>query len=166
MKKISFLGEIIIILVIFAFVLLFVRQGNTNSIKNIQHINDKFNVQPPMLVAIDTKGYIAELSFVELKDVTQPIIEFNKLADDSAKIEEQIYRASVAREDCITRELKLNILSTYTTIEKLEKKFIELNVKKYYKLNIKDYLNFLKNIKKTYTSYKSEIEKIPVCENI
>lgn len=162
-RKISFLGDLLIIIVVFIFVVLFLNQMNLNNVKKIEQINQKHGISKQILVANDISSYIADLSLIEEKEITEPLIEFNKLSLEISEIEKSLYRASVVREECISRDLKIKINSAFLKIETLEKTFKEKDSKKYASLYFEDYSFYLSNLKKIYFKYKVDIENIPVC---
>lgn len=162
-RKISPLGDFIIILVIVFFVFVFLYQINQNNITLIHKINQEHNLSETILVPENEGSYIAQLSFIDEKKITEPIIGYIEIAKEVSEIERQIYRASVVRDDCITRELNLKINTIVLKIDKIEKDFIEINTKKNKKLNIDSYLNNLSALKTKYNKYKFDINDVRIC---
>ncbi|MDD4049543.1 MAG: hypothetical protein PHX47_00870 [Candidatus ainarchaeum sp.] len=162
-RKISFLGDLIIIIIIVFFVFLFLNQYNQNNVLKIEKINEKYNVTSNILVPEDSTGYISEISFISQKEITTPLIEFIEVSKQVSEIERQIYRASVIREECISRDLNLKINGIILKIEKLENDFEKINTKEYKKLNIDKYLENLSVLKTKYTTYNFELKDVKVC---
>jgi translation initiation factor 6 (eIF-6) len=162
-RKISFLGDLIIIIIIVFFVFLFLNQYNQNNVLKIEKINEKYNVTSNILVPEDSTGYISEISFISQKEITTPLIEFIEVSKQVSEIERQIYRASVIREECISRDLNLKINGIILKIEKLENDFEKINTKEYKKLNIDKYLENLSVLKNKYTTYNFELKDVKVC---
>jgi hypothetical protein len=162
-RKISFLGDLIIIIIIVFFVFLFLNQYNQNNVLKIEKINQKYNVTNNILVPEDSTGYISEISFISQKEITTPLIEFIEVSKQVSEIERQIYRASVVREECISRDLSLKINGILLKIDKLENDFEKINTKEYKKLNIDKYLENLSVLKNKYTTYKFELQDVKVC---
>jgi len=162
-RKISPLGDFIIILVIVFFVFLFLYQINQNNVTLIHKINQEHNLSESILVPENENSYVSQLSFVDEKKITEPITGYIEIAKEVAEIERQLYRASVVREECITRDLNLKINSIILKIDKLEKDFININTKKNKKLNIDSYLENLSTLKTKYTKYKFEVKDVRIC---
>ncbi len=162
-RKISFVGDLIIIIIIVFFVFLFLNQYNQNNVLKIEKINEKYNVTSNILVPEDSTGYISEISFISQKEITTPLIEFIEVSKQVSEIERQIYRASVIREECISRDLNLKINGIILKIEKLENDFEKINTKEYKKLNIDKYLENLSVLKTKYTTYNFELKDVKVC---
>ena len=160
-RKISFLGDLVIILIIVLFVFLFLRQLKQNNINEIAKINEEFGLSETVLVPGDKNQYVLKLSAVNDKEITPVLTEFIKLNQDVESVERLIFRASVVREECISRDLKFKINSINFKIDKQISDFE--NLKGYDKLNIESYLSFLRNLKVEYLSYRLEAERIPVC---
>jgi len=163
-RRISFLGDLLIIIVIVFFVFLFLNQTKTNNINQVVLINQEFGVTKHILVPYDASGYIAKLSSLSEKQVTENLIEFTLLTTEISEVEGMLYRASIVREECASRDLKLKINAVYLKTERLEKSFSEMSDKKYDKLNIDSYMLYLSNVKKTYFTYKTDIEKATTCK--
>ncbi len=165
-EKISFLGDLIIIIVIVLFAFLFLNQLKQNNINEIKSINEKYGVTKQVLVP-DTSfqnEYILELTNVKEKEITENLIAFIKLNQEIVFIENSIRRGTVVREDCISRDLKLRINSVNIKVNGLIKNFQEINSKKNEQLNISQYINFLRNIKEKYNKYKIDADTLDVCK--
>jgi hypothetical protein len=162
-RRISFLGELLIIFVIVFFVFLFLNQSKENNVKEIILINEKHGVYDTILVPENTNQYYIDLLKVPEKEITLKLIDFIKLNEDLMYIENSLYRTQFIGEECISRDLKFRINSVVLKTNKLLSDFQEVNIKKYEKLNISEYINYLNNIKKKYTTYKIDSEKIPIC---
>lgn len=160
-RKISFLGDIVIILVIVIFVFLFMRQFEKNTINEIQEVNKEFNVSGIILIPSNTNEYIIRLSQVSNNEITPVLIDFVKLNQEISIIENLIFRGAIVREDCMSRDLKLRINSAYLKIVKLQRDFNE--IKHYEQLNINNYISQLNALNKKYLIYRNDSEKIPVC---
>jgi len=161
-QKISFLGELLIIIIIVLFVYLFLNQTKQTQINQIDLINQKYGISNQILMPGDHAGYISEISNVS-EEITDDLINFVKLNQEISEIERMVFRASVVREDCASRELKLKINSINQNIDKLTRDFEEKNIKKYQKLNIPSYVKYLKTIKSKYFLYKTDIDKLATC---
>ncbi len=162
-KKVSFLGDLIIIIIIVLFVFLFMWQFKQNTVKEIISVNEEFGVSKELLVPYNTNEYILRLSKIKDTEATAIIIDFVKLNQEISEVDKLLFRASVVREDCISRDLKLKINSIDTKIDKLLFDFEKINTKKYESLNIDSYVLFLKNTKQTYFTYRIDVEKLTVC---
>lgn len=162
-RKISFLGELLVICVIVLFVFLFLNQSKENNVKQIILVNERHGVYEKILVPENANQYTIDLLKVPEKEVTLKLIEFIKLNEDLMYIENSLYRTKFIGEECISRDLKFRINSVVLKTNKLLSDFQKINVKKYDKLNISEYIVNLNAIKKKYTAYKIDSEKIPVC---
>ncbi len=162
-RRISFLGDLLIICVIVFFVFLFLNQTKENNVKQIILINEKHGVYDKVLVPENTNQYYVDLLTVPEKEVTLKLIDFIKLNEDTMYIENSLYRTKFIGEECISRDLKFRINSVVLKTNTLLSNFQEINIKKYQKLNISAYINYLNAVKKKYTAYKIDSEKIPIC---
>ncbi len=163
-RKISFLGDLLIIIVIVFFVFLFLNQIKQSNIEKIVIINDKYGLSKQILVPANPNDYTTELFKISEKTITTKFIEFVNLTQDVSTIERLLKRANIVREDCVSRDLKLKINAANITINKLTNDFQMLNSKKFIKLNIESYNLYLKDLKKTYSQYKIELAQIDVCK--
>jgi hypothetical protein len=163
-ERVSFLGDLIIIIIIVLFAFLFLNQFKQNNINEIKTINEKYGVTSQILVPTNQNEYVMELSNVKEKEITNNLIEFIKFNQELNFIENSIKRGTVVKEDCISRDLKLRINSVTIKINGLIKNFEEINSKKNEPLNISQYITFLKNVKEKYMKYKIDADTLDVCK--
>jgi len=163
-RKVSFLGDLVIIIVIVFFVFLFLNQIKQNNIDKIVTVNEKYGVSKQIIVPSNPNNYTLELSKISEKNITDKFIEFVNLTQEVSSIERLIQRASFLKEGCVSRDLKLKINATDLKINKLISDFQIINTKKLEKLNIDSYITYLDELKKTYSQYKTEIAQIDMCK--
>jgi hypothetical protein len=110
-KKISFLGDVIIIIVLFIFAY-FIYNGFANAeIKEINEINNKHLIYTQRLIPTQKISYIEELKSLD-SQYTKPIIKFIELQEDTKRLDDKIkYDFSI--NNCIKekRITELNIIN-------------------------------------------------------
>jgi hypothetical protein len=162
-RKISFLGEIIIIIIITITIFLLLRIVNANQIEEIQKINSDFGVDGVNLVPENTNEYIARLSTIKNKEYTIPLIEYSKLNLKEKEINKLIKLTAIKQEKCIPKKLILNLNSFILKQNKILEMFKESKNDKITKtLNWDKYIFILENISE-YKDLKYEIESMPIC---
>ncbi|MDD3178642.1 MAG: hypothetical protein PHR26_03935 [Candidatus ainarchaeum sp.] len=165
-KKNSFIGELLIIIVIIIFICIITQQIKINDLKQIQKINKNYNISENKLYSEDNIEYIALLSESKNKTAAEAIIEYIKFIESNKELE-KIYKLNLSYGNgCISKEYLLKTETIYLKKNKVLALFKEEEDNKEY---IK-YIFWDKYIYDLETNYdflllKSEIKKNPICDS-
>jgi len=162
-KKVSFIGDLLIGVVIIVFIYLFIVRMQSNTLSQIIDINKKYNITENHLFPDDLDSYISDMSKANNQDVATPIIDIMKLRQDSERINETIRYAIATGNQCAPESLKTRINAFLAKQEIIKKQFEEKRSdKKLENIQWNSYLNILEETK-DYQTAQIELETLPTC---
>jgi len=162
-RRTSFLGSLIIIIIIVITIYLLTKQVSTNYIIKIKNIDDKYLVNSAKLLPINEQAYLTELQTLNNKQYTQPIIDFINLDLKAKKIHKLLKLNKITNNNCVSKDLLLNV-DTFLfyknkTIQEFEAQKDNLKLNKIY---WNDYLDLLNDMDQ-FQKLKIELSKIKKC---
>jgi hypothetical protein len=126
-NKYSFFGFIIVLVIILVFLYLIYNMQYSKKVDSVNFINNYYNIYSERLVPNQYMNYIIDLQKLDIPEITDPIIEYVYLYQNSLNISYQIN--SEKYNDCITNNLK-NKMRVYNNSKKeLLKKFEDFSIK-------------------------------------
>jgi len=162
-RRTSFLGSLIIIIIIVITIYLLTKQANTNYVTKIKNIDDKYLVNSAKLLPTNEQAYIVELKTLNNKQYTQPIIDFINLDLKAKKIHGLLELNKISNENCVSKELLLSLDSFLFYKQKTINEFdSQKDNSKLSKIYWNDYLDLLNNMNQ-FQNMKIELSKIKKC---
>jgi len=162
-RRTSFLGSLIIIIIIVITIYLLTKQANTNYVTKIKNIDDKYLVNSAKLLPTNEQAYIVELKTLNNKQYTQPIIDFINLDLKAKKIHGLLELNKISNENCVSKELLLSLDSFLFYKQKTINEFdSQKDNSKLSKIYWNDYLDLLNSMNQ-FQNMKIELSKIKKC---
>ena len=162
-RRTSFLGSLIIIIIIVITIYLLTKQANTNYVTKIKNIDDKYLVNSAKLLPTNEQAYIVELKTLNNKQYTQPIIDFINLDLKAKKIHGLLELNKISNENCVSKELLLSLDSFLFYKQKTINEFdSQKDNSKLSKIYWNDYLDLLNSMNQL-QNMKIELSKIKKC---
>ena len=162
-RKTSFLGSLIIVIIIIVTIYILTKQASVNYIMNIKNIDDKYMINSAKLLPFNEQQYITELKAINNNQHTQPIIDFVNLDLKGKKIQKQLKINQITNQNCVSKELSLNIDAFIFTKNKILQEFEEeKDNTKLNKIFWNDYITILNNTNE-FEKLKIELNKVKKC---
>lgn len=161
-KKISFIGDLLIIIVIVLALYFAINIIHINEVKKIEKINQKYNVSKENLIPKNKENYIHDLERIN-KTYAKPIIEYIYLDDNAKRINRMVNNNVLSGNDCVSSKLYLEVNYFTQVQENLLDKFENLYSKKLERIYWDKYISNLKE-NNDYKYLKTEITKLKICD--
>lgn len=164
-RRTSFLGSLIIIIIIVITIYLLTKQVSTNYITKIKNIDDKYLVNSARLLPTNEQAYLTELKALNNKQYTQPIIDFIYLDLKAKETHKLLELNKITNNNCVSNDLLHSLGSFLFYKEKTTNEFeLQKNNSKLNKIYWNDYLDLLNNIDlEQYQKLKIELNKLKKC---
>lgn len=158
----SFIGDLIVVILIVLALFLVLNQINTKKIEKIQKINQEFNIKKDNLLSKNQEKYITNLEKINLEKITNPIIEYNNIVKRARDINRSLNLSILQNKKCIKKDLSLEINSYLIDKKRLLEEFKNQDSKKLDKIYWDKYIESLRETT-SIQEISNAIKTMPVC---